>query len=35
MTYRIKAGYGFWDTTRFPIGGKFDRAPEGGFYPIP
>jgi hypothetical protein len=26
MEYRIKPGAGFWDTTRYPIGGKFDRA---------
>lgn len=26
----IKAGYGYWETDRYPIGGCFRRAPSGG-----
>ena len=29
-TVTLKAGFGFWNTTRYPIGGSFSRAPEGG-----
>ena len=25
---RIKPGYGYWDTTHYPIGGSFRRAPK-------
>jgi len=27
-THYIKSGWGFWDTTQYPIGGKFGRAKE-------
>lgn len=27
---RIKPGYGYWDTTKYPIGGCFARAPADG-----
>ena len=27
---RLKAGYGYWDTTYYPIGGCFRRASAGG-----
>lgn len=27
---KIKAGYGYWETDYYPIGGSFRRAPEGG-----
>ncbi|MBE3088415.1 MAG: hypothetical protein IMZ71_04810 [Chloroflexi bacterium] len=30
MQYRIKTGFGYWDTTNFPIGGSFARAGNGG-----
>jgi hypothetical protein len=26
----LKAGYGYWDTTSYPLGGKFGRAPACG-----
>ena len=26
---RIKPGYGYWDTTHYPIGGSFRRSPDG------
>ena len=27
---RMKPGYGYWETTRYPIGGCFRRAPKTG-----
>jgi hypothetical protein len=27
-TATLKAGYGYWDTTHYPYGGKFARAKE-------
>ena len=27
---RLKGKYGYWDTTRYPIGGYFRRAPAEG-----
>jgi len=27
---RIKPGYGYWDTTSYPLGGCFGRAGEDG-----
>lgn len=27
---KIKAGFGYWDVSRFPIGGDFCRAPDSG-----
>ena len=27
-TYTLKKGFGFWDTTHYPIGGCFKRAVE-------
>ncbi len=27
---RLKAGYGYWDTTYYPIGGSFHRVGENG-----
>ncbi len=33
QTY-IKPGYGYWDTTYYPIGGKFCRAPKNNGVPI-
>lgn len=27
---QIKAGYGYWETTRHPIGGEFHRAGADG-----
>ena len=27
---KIKPGSGFWDTTKYPFGGCFDRAPRNG-----
>ena len=27
---RIKPGYGYWDTTRYPLGGCFARAGRDG-----
>jgi len=27
---RIKAGYGYWDCTHYPIGGNFQRAGADG-----
>lgn len=27
---RINKGQGYWQTTHYPIGGCFRRAPEGG-----
>jgi len=29
-TQRIKPGYGYWDTTSYPIGGSFRRAGADG-----
>ncbi len=29
-TYRIKEGFGYWDTTYYPVGGDFKRALAGG-----
>lgn len=29
-THRIKPGNGYWDATHYPVGGKFQRAPENG-----
>jgi hypothetical protein len=26
MRYYIKSGFGYWDTTHYPIGGNFQRA---------
>ena len=27
---RLKPGHGYWDTTRYPIGGSFKRAGDEG-----
>ena len=27
---RLKGGHGYWDTTYYPIGGSFHRAPPEG-----
>jgi len=34
-THTIKPGCGYWDATRYPIGGKFCRVPyEGNGLPV-
>ena len=33
-THLIQPGYGYWDTTRYPIGGDFHRVPRSGA-PLP
>jgi len=30
MLLKIKPGYGYWETTRHPIGGEFHRAGDHG-----
>ena len=30
LKMKLRGGYGYWDVTQYPIGGKFCRAPADG-----
>ena len=33
-THEIKAGYGYWDATQYPVGGCFRRAEKTAGLPV-